>query len=371
MKLRYQGLVLIGIPLICQLMFVGTLVYVLVRLDSAIAEESRAKQILSKCHELNFNINRDFTKLLIMRITEQKNIDRSFETRLRGALTDINSLREMVSSSPQQTIDLVDEYVQSYKELLDLLAEAKTAAADMETTGKFAYGNEDGLRAFSINLLNHTNKFSRLGVKISETYGPVVAELQPEAAKQRALLRYVIIFGVTLNALIALVLALSLGRRTVKRLDLLMSNMTNFGKGKLDLKPVGGDDEIADLDRNFKDLALSLRASDELRHSILAMVTHDMRSPLTSVEGSLVLIVDEVYGPVQPKLKKILRRVSSEVNRLIRLSNDLLDTERIESGDYELVVEEHFVETLVEQALNAVTGMSELVNIKIETQIPD
>ncbi|CAN5225482.1 hypothetical protein BH10CYA1_BH10CYA1_07560 [soil metagenome] len=371
MKLRYQGFVLIGIPLICQLIFVGTLVYVLVRLDSAAAEEARAKLILSKCHELNFNINKDFTKLLIMRITNQKNLDSAFESKLRVALADIDNLRELVASSSPQSKELVDSYIQSYRELIDLMAEAKAAAADMETTGNFAYSDEGGLRAFSIKLLNHTNKFNRLGLQISAIYGPVVAELQPEAARQRTVLRYVIIFGVTLNAFVALVLALSLGRRTVKRLDLLMSNMTSFGRGKLDLKPVGGNDEIADLDRNFKELAISRHASDEMRHSILAMVTHDMRSPLTSVEGSLVLVIDEVYGPVPPKLKKMLRRISSEVNRLIRLSNDLLDTERIESGDYELNVDEHFLETLVTQALDAVSGMSEIVNIKLEAQIPD
>lgn len=372
MKLRYQGLVLIGIPLLCQLIFVGTLVYVLVRLDAAAGEEARAKLILSKCHELSFAINRDFTKLLIMRIANQNSLDSQFEQHVREKLTDMDNLRLLVASSTSpQSKELVESYIQSYKELIDLVTEAKVAAANLETTGRFAFGNEANLRAFSVKLLSHTNKFNRLGLKISEIYGPVVAELQPEAARQRTMLRYVIVFGVTLNALIALVLALSLGRRTVKRLDLLMSNITSFKNGKLDLRPVGGDDEIADLDRNFKELALSRHASDEMRHSILAMVTHDMRSPLTSVEGSLVLVIDEVYGPVQPKLKKMLRRISSEVNRLIRLSNDLLDTERIESGDYELSADEHFLETLVSQALDAVSGMAEIVNIKIETHLPD
>lgn len=115
-----------------------------------------------------------------------------------------------------------------------------------------------------------------------------------------------------------------------------LRNMTGavkkFGKGDFSTRvTVYGNDEIADLSRAFNNMADSLSNLEKMRNSFLASVSHDLRTPMTTIAGFIDGIMSGAIPP--EKQEYYLQIISSEVHRLSRLVSQLLDISRLESGD--------------------------------------
>ncbi len=95
--------------------------------------------------------------------------------------------------------------------------------------------------------------------------------------------------------------------------------------------PVTGNDEISDLAVAFNNMADSLDNLEKMRNSFLASVSHDLRTPMTTILGFIEGINSGAIPP--EKHQHYLGVISQEVHRLSRLVGQLLDISRIESGD--------------------------------------
>ena len=105
-----------------------------------------------------------------------------------------------------------------------------------------------------------------------------------------------------------------------------------FAKGKFDVRvPVRGNDEVSNLARAVNNMAESLDNYDNMRNTFMSNVSHDLRSPMTSISGFIDGILDGVIPP--EKHEYYLRIVSTEIKRLSRLVASLLDLSRIQAGD--------------------------------------
>lgn len=94
--------------------------------------------------------------------------------------------------------------------------------------------------------------------------------------------------------------------------------------------PVKGNDEISDLAKAFNQMAESLGTFENTRSSFLSSVSHDLRTPMTSIQGFIDGILDGTIPP--EKQNYYLKIVSDEVKRLSRLVNSLLEISRLELG---------------------------------------
>ena len=82
-------------------------------------------------------------------------------------------------------------------------------------------------------------------------------------------------------------------------------------------------DEVGQLAESFNNMAESLNRQDKSRQEFIANISHDLRTPLTSIRGFLQAILD---GTIPPENQaKYLNVVMSETERLTRLANDILD----------------------------------------------
>ncbi|MBO4428704.1 MAG: HAMP domain-containing histidine kinase [Clostridia bacterium] len=105
-----------------------------------------------------------------------------------------------------------------------------------------------------------------------------------------------------------------------------------FAAGKFDTRiPVNGSDEISELARSFNKMAESLAQTEYVRSSFLANVSHDLRTPMTTIAGFIDGILDGAIPP--EKHEYYLRIVADEVRRLSRLVSQLLDISRLEAGN--------------------------------------
>lgn len=81
----------------------------------------------------------------------------------------------------------------------------------------------------------------------------------------------------------------------------------------------------------FQDVS-ERRAVERMKDEFISVVSHELRTPLTSIRGSLGLLANGVLGPVSEKGQRMLGIAVSNTDRLVRLINDILDIERMESG---------------------------------------
>ena len=96
--------------------------------------------------------------------------------------------------------------------------------------------------------------------------------------------------------------------------------------------------EIGALQRTFSSLAQrvinnmdELKSLDQAKSEFLSIASHELRTPMTSIKGSLSLLASGVAGPIDPAAKKLIEIAETETDRLIRLINDLLDLAKIEA----------------------------------------
>jgi signal transduction histidine kinase len=109
----------------------------------------------------------------------------------------------------------------------------------------------------------------------------------------------------------------------------------NFAKGQFDIKiPVVGEDEIAELATAFNSMADSLASYEYSRSSFLANVSHDLRTPMTSISGFIDGILEGAIPP--EKQPYYLGIIGQEIKRLSRLVKSMLSIARIQAGDMKL-----------------------------------
>lgn len=130
-----------------------------------------------------------------------------------------------------------------------------------------------------------------------------------------------------------------------------MSRLTHqYAKGDFSERiEIHGNDELQDLARALNQMAESLSILDESRKSFVANVSHELKTPMTSIGGFIDGILDGTIP--QNQEKHYLQIVSKEIKRLSRLVVTMLTLSKIEAGEEELHVSETDVQTLLFNAL--------------------
>ncbi len=98
--------------------------------------------------------------------------------------------------------------------------------------------------------------------------------------------------------------------------------------------PVTSDDEIGELAVSFNMMTNSLARLETMRRSFVGSVSHELRTPMTTISGFIDGILDGTIP--EDKHEYYLSIVSSEVKRLSRLVNGMLDISKLEAGEVEL-----------------------------------
>jgi signal transduction histidine kinase/CheY-like chemotaxis protein len=107
-------------------------------------------------------------------------------------------------------------------------------------------------------------------------------------------------------------------------------------------------------------IQLSQRSElDTLKDEFISTVSHELRTPLTSIRGALGLLSSGIIGDVDAKALNLLRIAVTNTDRLIRLINDILDLERMESGRAPLQIRRCSLRDLSQQAIETMTPMAD------------
>ena len=104
---------------------------------------------------------------------------------------------------------------------------------------------------------------------------------------------------------------------------------------------------------------------DRLKSQFVSTVSHELRTPLTSMRGSLGLLASGLVGNVSPKAQRMLEIAVSNTDRLVRLINDILDIERLESGALVPALRPIDVTDLMQQAMEVMKPMADKAGVAL------
>ncbi len=111
------------------------------------------------------------------------------------------------------------------------------------------------------------------------------------------------------------------------------------------------------------------KAIERMKDEFIAVVSHELRTPLTSLHGSLKLIATGRLGHLSDEGQQMLDVADENTDRLVRLVNNVLDLQRIESGEVTMDAHHCDAADLIVQAAESMQAIARQQGIKIQTQL--
>jgi PAS domain S-box-containing protein len=126
--------------------------------------------------------------------------------------------------------------------------------------------------------------------------------------------------------------------------------------------PIVEEDRIAGAVVTFRDVT-ERREVDRMKDEFISVVSHELRTPLTAIRGSLGLLASGKAGEVPQRGQRMLEIAVQNTDRLIRLINDILDIERIESGKVAMEPRPVNAAELAQNAAEVMMAMAERAGV--------
>jgi signal transduction histidine kinase len=109
---------------------------------------------------------------------------------------------------------------------------------------------------------------------------------------------------------------------------------------------------------------------ERLKDEFVSTVSHELRTPLTSIAASLGLLMGKSAGPLSGPAARLLEIAHTNSERLVRLVNDILDIEKLESGRVTFEFGRIEVRSLVEGAVEAIGSFAEGHGVRVRIDAP-
>jgi len=185
---------------------------------------------------------------------------------------------------------------------------------------------------------------------------------EARASKLFTIIWLAVLSAVVLSSIIAYYFAEKI---LLKPLSEINNAAKKLAKGEVEKRVhIDSEDEIGELADSFNIMAESLEKVDTVRREFISNVSHELRSPITSIKGFITGIIDGVI----PKDKEnyYLNIVNDEVGRLSRLVADLLDISSMESGKFKLSILRMDINEIITLCILNLQGKIKEKNINVE-----
>lgn len=218
-----------------------------------------------------------------------------------------------------------------YTQILTKELEELRIGQTVERIGVFGNIFKVPVHTFEIPIFSETGVFRgaiMMHTSISELKGPL--------KKVYEIIWISALFAIIVSCIVIYYLSQRIIIRPLAKINYVADKIS---KGEVDKRVnINSNDEIGALAKSFNSMADSLEEVEKNRRELISNVSHEIRSPITSIKGFIGGILDGVIP--KEKEKYYLSVAYEEIQRLTRLVNDLLDLSAIEAGQFKLRIEE-------------------------------
>ena len=191
-----------------------------------------------------------------------------------------------------------------------------------------------------------------------------------EAKRSVETVRRQLLIAALPSLLIALLIGVLGARRLTSRIRRLERGADRIAAGSFD-QPIGeeGEDEVGQLARSFERMRQRLSRLDEARREFIANASHELRTPIFALSGSLELLSEEEMD--EASRQEFLETMRGQVERLERLAKALLDLSRLDADKLDLMPEPLALAALAESLKREFDAAAELAEHPLSLSVSD
>ncbi|RMH06921.1 MAG: HAMP domain-containing protein [Nitrospirae bacterium] len=128
--------------------------------------------------------------------------------------------------------------------------------------------------------------------------------------------------------------------------------------------------QIQERTQSLQEANVKLRELDQLKSAFVSIVSHELRTPMTSIKGLVENMLAGITGSLSQRQTFYLDRVHTNINRLTRMINDLLDLSKIEAGRMELILAPLSIHELITEVIEGLREEALHKALHLETSLP-
>jgi len=168
--------------------------------------------------------------------------------------------------------------------------------------------------------------------------------------------------------LIALVAARLVASSAVSDLEAVRHALAEVGAGSRDVRiPVRGADELATLAADVEAMAAQVANAERARRELVASVSHDLRTPITTLQLIAEGLEDEIFEP--QRRREQLRLIATNVRALGSLIDDLFELSRLEAGDIRWSMEQIQLGELLRDTIEAMRPQADAEGVVVRAEL--
>jgi len=194
---------------------------------------------------------------------------------------------------------------------------------------------------------------------------------QMNRLEQRTL--QVVLFGAVFSLMAAGLLSFLLIRSITRPIDLLRKGTHEIAEGRfLHRVDLATRDELGELADAFNEMAYQLKRLDDLKAEFIALVSHELKTPLTSMKEAVGLLLEEAVGPISPKQERLLLINAAGIDKLTGFVEDILNLTGMEGGLTPLYCTRFDVQGLLQKKLDTFRLLADKKQVRLSaTYRPD
>ncbi|HEY9716589.1 MAG TPA: HAMP domain-containing sensor histidine kinase [Trichormus sp.] len=360
-KLQQQGLILVMIPVLVGTVFIGMLWHLLKEADEENMRQVNSKLTVAAAGDMTHHLMEAAVCLVRFRSTHSNEPIQEFD-KTTAELPAIYQQLESLSKSRPQTSQLASKLEETCKRLVYLMSNFRRPKDPTEflltTDERYRHQVHEEYQRFM-------SEFDDL--RKQEGY---FQNLHTDQASRDRVNLFLII-GVAANFIVAWVLSFFFSKKITDRLAVLTDNNWRLARREPLNRLVAGSDEISELDKGFHQMADALLRAEARKQEFVQMISHDLRTPLTSIQGTLALASRGSFGQLNDKGIGRVADAEEDTERLINMINELLDIEKMEAGKLELDCTKVSLAEIVDRSIESVRTFAETHGVTVTREGED
>jgi len=371
LPLTAKGLLFLAIPLCFEIVFVCMMTSLQAQAEQEARAALKAENLATRFNHIALDIYRLWD---ILDRTRTPDIKESVRRLAPLYTTQFQPLMNQMRSE-YAALDELTRDNQSANQMVRQSAQSlDQAAAALDDV--FAAFHRGDITAFLKRYLNYKDQVGSIFTRLTSSDFILASQSEQEFAQNsahrqadiRKQMVNIVLFACAANAAFCLMLAVFFVKNITSRLKILNENAHRVEVHKTLHKPLSGTDEIAQLDHVFHHMVDSLEEASRVRQEFVNMLTHDLRSPLTAIIGTLEILEAGRAGQLDEHGGKLVRLADRNGERMMRLINDLLDVEKMSAGMLQMTIENVCLDEIFENVKDSTDAWIEEHGIKLTVE---
>ncbi len=168
---------------------------------------------------------------------------------------------------------------------------------------------------------------------------------------------------------LSLILAFAISRWVADPLQKLVHAAQTYPSEEMKSISPSGPHEVQDLTRAFNSMIARVESSQKSQRDFVANVSHELKTPLTSIQGFAQAILDDTADTPEAR-KQAAQIIYSEAGRMHRMALDLLDLARLEAGTADLEISPVDIKALLQNVVDKFTPQAQRAGITLSLNTP-